>query len=106
MTTIVVNGQRLLNLSRGHPWVVNHFRYRNSIVDVAVEHFANKIDAVLGEWQKGDSKGVIENLVDVVEWILLVNDSIEQNAQSPHILFLSAVGFALEDFRCRVIYNN
>lgn len=106
MTTIVVNEQCVLKLSRDHPWMVNNFRYCDSIVDVTVEHSADKIDAVLGEWEKGDSKGVIKNFVDVVEWILLVNDSIEQNAQSPHVLFFAAVGFALEDFGCRIIYTN
>lgn len=64
-------------LSRDHPWMVNHFRYCDSIVDVTVEHSADKIDAVFGEGKKGDSKGVIENFIHVVEWILLVDDSIE-----------------------------
>lgn len=80
MRTIVANEQCMLKLSRDHPWMVNHFRYSDSIVDVTVEHSADQVDAVLREWKKGDSKGVIENFVDVVEWILLVDDSVEQDA--------------------------
>lgn len=105
MTVVVMNEICLLKLGRDHPGMINNFRYRDSIVNITVEHPADKVDAVLGEWKKGDSKGVVENFVDVVEWILLIDDGIEQNAQSPDVLLFAAVRFALKDFRCRIIYN-
>lgn len=106
MTAIVVDEQYMLKLSRDHPWMINHFRYCNSIVNVTVEHSANEIDAILREWKKGDSKWVIEDFVDVVERILLVDDCVKKDAESPHVLFFAAVGFALKNFGCRIIYNN
>lgn len=46
---------------------------------------------------------MIENLVDVVEWILLVDNSVEENSKSPDVLFLTPVRLALEDFGSSVI---
>lgn len=46
---------------------------------------------------------MVEDLVDVVEGVLLVDDRVQQDAEGPDILFLAAVGLALEDFGGSVI---
>jgi hypothetical protein len=85
--------------------VLEHLRDGQTVVDIAVQHFAEQIDAGLGVGEEGDAEWVIQDFVDVVEWVLLVNNRIQQDTQGPDILFLAAVGFALEDLGGRVIYR-
>jgi hypothetical protein len=46
---------------------------------------------------------MVENFVNVVEWILLVNDGIEEDSEGPDILLFASVCFALKDFWCSII---
>lgn len=89
----------------GHPGVLEHLGDGQTVVDVAVQHLADQIDAGFGEGKEGDAEGVIEDLVDVVEWVLLVDDRVQQDTQRPDILFLAAVRFALKDLGGRIIYS-
>ncbi len=38
---------------------------------------------------------MVEDLVDAIEGVLFVYECVEQDAQSPYILFFAAVGFTL-----------
>jgi hypothetical protein len=46
---------------------------------------------------------MVHNLVDAVERIFLVDDSIEKNAKSPNILLFATIGVTSENFRSRVV---
>lgn len=75
-----------------------HLSNGEPVVDIAVQHLADQVDAFFRERQEGYAQRVVEDFVDVVERVLLVDDGIQQNPQSPDILLLAAVGFALQDF--------
>ena len=47
---------------------------------------------------------MIHDLVDRVERVFLVDDGIQQDAQSPDILLFAAVGTACKDFGGSVVY--
>lgn len=49
---------------------------------------------------------MVEDLVDIVERIFFVDDGVEEDTQSPDILFLATVGFTLEDFGGGIIYKH
>lgn len=48
---------------------------------------------------------MVEDLVDVVEWVLLVDDGVEEDAQGPDVLLFAAVGLALQDLGGGVVYE-
>jgi len=48
---------------------------------------------------------MIEDLVDIVEWVFLVDDGVQQDPEGPDVLLFPAVGFSLEDFGGGVIYK-
>ena len=64
--------------------------------DISLEHGADQIDAALAHDPR-HAKLVIQDLIDTVERVLLVDERVEQDAQRPHVLLLTAVRFALED---------
>jgi hypothetical protein len=76
----------------------------NPPLDVAIQHFANQINAVLAENVR-HPKVVVHDLVDAIEGILLVDDGVEEDAQSPDVLFFAAIGEAAEDFGGGVIWK-
>lgn len=78
-----------------HPGVVKHFSNGKSVVNVAIEHGADEVNAVLRKRKEGDAEWVVKDLVDVVEGILFVDDRVEENTQSPDILFLATIRPAL-----------
>jgi hypothetical protein len=41
---------------------------------------------------------VVHDLVDAVEGIFLIDDGVQQDAESPYVLFFATVGTASEDF--------
>lgn len=59
-------------------------------IHIAVQHRADQIDTVLAHdiWY---AEIPIQYLVDVVKWILFVDDRIEQDSQGPNILLLAAI---------------
>lgn len=88
-----------------HPRVFHNFCDRQSIVDIAVKHFPDQVDAIFGKGKEGHTQRMVENLIDVVERVLFVDDGVKQNSKRPHILFLAAVGFALKNFGCSVVWK-
>jgi hypothetical protein len=78
-----------------HPRVSNHFGDGNAVVDVAVEHRADEVNAIFRERKEGDSEGVVKDLVDAVERVLLVDNGVKKDTQSPDILFLAPIRPAL-----------
>jgi hypothetical protein len=46
---------------------------------------------------------VVHDLVYAIEWVLFVDDGVEQNAKGPDILLFATVGSAGEDFWGSVI---
>jgi hypothetical protein len=90
-------------LSPSQPWVRQNFHDGDPFIHISIQHLADQIDAPFGKWEERYSQRVIQNFVDVVEWVLLVDDRVEQNTESPHILLFSAIGFALKHLgRCVV----
>jgi hypothetical protein len=78
--------------------VFEHFSDCEAIVDVAIEHCPDEVNACFRERKEGDAEWVVEDFVDVVEGVLLVDNGIQENAQGPDVLFLASVRPALENF--------
>src|SRR5215470_9847336 len=64
------------------PPMFQHLTNRDSLIDIAVEHQPYKIDAGFTHDVRY-AQVVIHDLVDAVEGIFLVEDSVEQDSQSP-----------------------
>ena len=73
-----------------------------SPIDVPVQHLLDQLN-VGGRHDPGYAQFAIQDLVDAVEGVFLVDERVEEDAEGPDVLFFAAVGFALEDFGCRVI---
>jgi hypothetical protein len=82
--------------------VIQHLANRNPLIDIPIQHQPNQIDALFAHDIR-HAQVVIHNLIDTVEGVLFVDDSVEQDAKSPDVLLLAAVGLAGEDFRGSVI---
>lgn len=78
-----------------HPRVFKHFSNCESVVNVAIEHRADEVNAIFRERKEGNSEGVVKDLIDVVERVLFVDNCVKKNAQSPDILFLASIRPAL-----------
>lgn len=48
---------------------------------------------------------MVHDLVDAIEGVLFVDESIEEDAEGPDVLFLAAVRFPLEDFGSGIVCN-
>jgi hypothetical protein len=46
---------------------------------------------------------VVHDLVDGVEWVFLVDDGVDQDAESPDVLLLPTIRVAREDLRRSVV---
>lgn len=86
------------------PRMVQHLDNIISLCYIAVEHAADQVDALIADcvWY---SKVTIHDLVDAVEWVLLIDDGVEQDAQCPYILLLAIIWLASKDLRCSIIYR-
>ena len=73
------------------------------VINITIEHRADEVNAVFGEGEEGDSEGVVEDLVDVIEGVFLVDDRVKEDTQGPDVLFFATIGSALEDFGRGVI---
>lgn len=71
-------------------------------LDVAVKHTPDEIDAVLTHG-KGDSQIAVHDFVNAVEWVLLIDNGIQQDTESPDVLLFTAIGFSSQDFWRSVI---
>lgn len=80
---------RLLN----HPRMIQHLLDSSSRAHVPIQHLPYKIDARLAHhiW---DPQIAIHDLIDTVEWVFLVDDSVKEDTEGPDILLFAVVGFA------------
>lgn len=77
--------------------MVQNLTDRNPLLDIPIKHQAYKVDALLAHDPR-HSEVVIHDLVYTIERVLFVNDGVEQDAQGPDVLLLTAVSAAREDF--------
>lgn len=84
------------------PPVLLHLRNCESLIDIAVQHRLDQINIPIGHDPR-DPQLVVKDLIDAVKGVFLIDEGVEQYTQGPDILFLTAVGFALEDFRSCII---
>jgi len=62
-------------------------------IQIPIEHLADQINACLAH-DIGNTKIPIHDLIDAVEWILLVYDGVEEDTESPNILLFATVWLA------------
>lgn len=76
------------------PRMLTDFFNGQALRNIAVQHGPDKANASSAHnpWH---AKFTIQDLIDAVERIFLIDDGVEQDAESPDILFLAAIGFAL-----------
>lgn len=74
----------------------------DSRVDIAIKHFADQVNAIFAHYIR-NAELAVHNLVNAVEWILFVDDGIEENTKCPYILFLTTIRFASKDFGSSII---
>jgi hypothetical protein len=75
--------------------VLKHFSNGETVVNVAIQHCADEVNAIFRERKEGDSKGVVEDLIDVVEGVLFVDNCVKEDSQGPDVLFLASIRPAL-----------
>lgn len=75
------------------PWVIQDLLYIQSLADVSIQHFTDKIYALFAQnvW---NTQIVIHNLVNAVEWVLLIYDRVQQDTESPNILLFAVIRLA------------
>lgn len=73
--------------------MIQHLLDSSSRAHVPVQHLPDQIDTRLAHhiW---DSEIAIHDLVDTVEGVLLVDDRVEKDAESPDILLFAVVWLA------------
>lgn len=83
--------------------MIHHFANSQAVVNVSIEHLSNKVDALFRERQVRDPKGMVQNLVNIVERVFLVDDRVEKDAQGPDILLLAPVRLTLQNLGCSIV---
>ena len=91
-----------LRVRRDAPRVLENLADRDALLHVAVQHEPHKIDALLAH-DPGDAEVVVHDLVDGVEGVFLVDDGVDQNAESPDVLLLPTIRVARKDLRRSVV---
>lgn len=84
------------------PWMLGYLRDIGALSDIAVEHASDEVDALVAESERY-AQITIHDLIDAVEWILLVDDGVKQDAECPNILLFATVRFASQHFRSCII---
>jgi hypothetical protein len=79
-----------------------HLTDSNALINVTVEHQPDQINRRIAH-DVGNAQVVIHDLVDTVKGVLLVDDGVKEDAESPYVLLLAAVRLAGEDFGSCVI---
>ena len=90
MTDMIVTARPCLTFA---PWMLHDLLDPDALVDVSVQHQPDEIDTVLAH-DEGYPKILVHNLVNRIEWVFLVDDGVQQNAQCPDVLLLAAIGLA------------
>jgi hypothetical protein len=83
--------------------MLHNFCDRQAVVNIAIKHLFDQINAVLRERQKWYSERMVQDLIDVVEWVFFVDDGVEKNTECPNILLLASVRLALQYFRGSIV---
>lgn len=84
--------------------MLHGLRNRQSALDISIQHRLDQIDIALAHDPR-DAELVIQDLVDAVEGVFLVDESVEEDAEGPDVLLFAAIGFSLENFWGCVIYS-
>lgn len=84
------------------PWMLQHLANRDALLHVPIQHQSDEINAFVAHDVR-HSQIVIHNLVDAVEWVLLIDNGVKEDAQRPYILLLAAIWLASEYFRRSII---
>jgi hypothetical protein len=71
--------------------VFKNFSNGESVVNIAIEHCADEVNAIFRERKEGDSERVVEDLIDVVEGVLFVDNCVKEDPQGPDVLFLASI---------------
>lgn len=67
------------------------------LIDIPIQHRSNQLDAFLAHDPR-HPQFMVHDLVDTVEGVFFVHQSVKEDAEGPDVLFLAPVGFALKDF--------
>lgn len=73
-----------------------------SLLDVAIQHAPDEVDTLVADRVR-HTQVAIHDLIDTVERVFLVDDGIEQDAESPYVLLFAIIRFAGKDFWCGVV---
>ena len=80
----------------------DYLRNIKSLRDVAVKHIPDEIDTIVADGVRYP-KVAVHYFVDAVERVLLVDDRVEEDAQSPNVLLFSSVWLACQYLRGGII---
>ena len=86
------------------PWMLHNLRNRISLVDIPVKHGLDEVDRWFAHDPR-DAELEVHDLINTVEGVFFVYQSVQQYAESPNILLFTAVGFALQNFGRRIVYD-
>jgi hypothetical protein len=73
-----------------------------ALSNIAVQHAADEVNALFAQ-NIGDAQIAVHDLVDAVERILLVDNSVKENTECPYVLLCTPIRLASENFRSGVI---
>lgn len=76
-----------------------------SLLDVAIQHAADEVDTLVTDCVR-HTQVAIHDFINAVERVLLVDDGVEQDAESPYVLLFAIIRFAGKDFRCGVVCSS
>lgn len=85
----------MIGSSPHHPRMFKDFSNGESVVNVAIEHRADEVNAIFRERKEGNAERVVKDLINVVERVLFVDNGVKENAESPDVLFLASIRPAL-----------
>jgi hypothetical protein len=83
--------------------MLHNFRDRQAVVNIPIKHLSDQINAFLRERQEWYPERMVQDLIDVVEWVFFVDDGVEKDTESPNILLLASVRLALQYFRGGIV---
>jgi hypothetical protein len=82
--------------------VLENLADRDPLLHVAVQHESHEINALLAH-DPGNTEVVVHDLIDGVEWVFLVDDGVDQDAESPDVLLLATIRVTRKDLRRGVV---
>lgn len=85
------------------PRMIHHVRDGNAFFKVSVQHLANQIYTRFREGKIRYAERMIEYLLNVVEWVLFVDNCVQEDAQGPNVLFFPSVWPSLKNLGRSVI---